>query len=230
MNTPPPDRIRALPRYELVRNDSPDGRSYATALGSFSSVTTILEGSRDNTSLLLWRESVGEERANFISSLACHRGTKHHEAIERFLEDGTEPDFCFLNTPYWKSTRTFLTRIEHPVLMEGAIWHPHGFAGTLDCLAYLTEDGAQPTLLDWKTADSPRKPDKIYEYSLQLAAYRAGANYVYSSQGLSIQRALLVVAIADAEPQIEEFDADALDQLYKHFQARLERFTYAKRS
>lgn len=191
-------------------------------------MTTILSGSRDNSRLDEWRESVGEQRADFISSLACHRGTKHHEAIERFLLDGTEPPFDFLNTPYWKSTRSFLATVERPLLLEGAIWHPDGFAGSLDCLAYLPEDDSQPTLLDWKTADSPRKPDKLYEYSLQLAAYVAGANYVYSRHGLRVKKAKLVVAIADQAPQIEEYDSNTLDQLYKHFQARMQRFTYSR--
>lgn len=230
MTTPPRERIRALPRYELTRTDSTDGRTYGTELGTFASVTTILEGSRDNSGLQLWRESVGESRADFISSLACHRGNRHHEAIERFLTDGTEPAFDFINTPYWKSSRAFLSRIDYPVLLEGAVWHPHGFAGSLDCLAYLSDDGLQPTLLDWKTADSKRKPDKMYEYSLQVAAYVAAANCVYARAGLHVERAMIVVAIADSQPQIEEFDAAALAQLYKHFQARLERFVYARKS
>ena len=222
-------RLTALPKFELTRIDSPDGRSYSTSLGSFASVTTILEGSRDNTALQRWRESVGEVRAEFISSLACYRGTKHHEAIEKYLLDGSEPPFDFLNTPYWKSTKAFLAQIEQPILMEGAIWHPAGFAGTLDCIAYLPEDDHQPTLLDWKTADSRRKPDKIYEYSLQCAAYVAGANYVYANQNLKIQRAKIVVAIPDSSPQIVSLGPSDLEQLYKHFQARLECFTYARR-
>lgn len=223
------NRLTHLPRYELTRIDGPDGRSYGTALGSLASVTTILSGSRDNSGLEEWRESVGEERAEFITSLACFRGTTLHTHIEQFLLDGTEPEFSFLHTPYWKSARPFVATVERPILLEGAIWHPDGFAGSLDCLAYLPEDGVQPTLLDWKSADSVRKPAKLYEYSLQLAAYRAGANYVYSRHGLSIPRAVLVVAIADAPAQIVEYDANALDQLYLHFKARLERFTFSRR-
>jgi genome maintenance exonuclease 1 len=223
------ERLRFLPRYEPVRGETPEGeRTYSTPVGSFHSVTTILSGSRDNSGLELWRESVGTERADFISSLACHRGTKHHEAIERFLIDGSEPGFNFLQTPYWKSTRSFLDTIDAPLLLEGAVWHPDGFAGTLDAICYLTEDGDQPTLCDWKTADSPRKPDKLYEYSLQVAAYTAAANYVYAAQGLQISRAKIVVAIADAPPQIETLEADALQQLYRHFLARLQRFTHAR--
>jgi genome maintenance exonuclease 1 len=222
-------RIAALPRYEPHHHITESGeREYLTPLGTAASVTTILHGSRDNSGLEEWRESIGPERADFISSLASHRGTRHHAHIEQFLTDGTEPAFNFLYTPYWKSTRAFLNRIESPVLLEGAIWHPDGYAGTLDAIAYLPEDGLQPTLLDWKTADSPRNAAKLYEYSLQVAAYTAAANHVYGHMGLHITRALIVVAIADSPAQIEELPEDALAQLFRHFQARLQRFTYAR--
>lgn len=227
--TSPPERLRVLPRYEPVRSHDGEERAYSTPVGLCPSVTTILSGSRDQSGLEAWREAVGPERADFISSLACHRGTKHHEAVERYLTDGTEPAFNFLQTPYWKSSRAFLDTIDAPLLMEGAVWHPDGFAGTLDCIAYLTEDGTQPSLLDWKTRENgPCKPDKVYEYSLQLAAYTAGANYVYGHMGLNITQAKLVVAIADSAPQIVTLDEGALNQLYKHFLARLQRFTFAR--
>ena len=223
------ERIPFLPRYEPVRTHQDDERLYQTPVGLCPSVTTVLSGSRDNSGLEAWRDAVGAERADFICSLASHRGTKHHEAVERFLIDGTEPGFCFLQTPYWESTRPFLDTVVTPLLMEGAVWHPEGYAGTLDCVAYLSEDGLQPTLLDWKTADSPRKPDKIYEYSLQCAAYVKAVNYVYGHLGLKIEQAKIVIAIADQLPQIETLDSKALSQLYKHFLARLKRFTYARK-
>jgi hypothetical protein len=226
LTTPhPPNRISALPRYELVR--SPEGL-YSTSIGGFYSVTTILDGSRDNSGLLEWRESVGEERARFICDLACFRGTNHHAAVERFLTDATEPEFDFLQTPYWKSVRPFLSTVDRPLLLEGAVWHPDGFAGTLDCIAYMADDLDQPTLCDWKTALSYRNKSKMYEYSLQVAAYTAAANYLYKSSGLCIERAMIVVALPDESPQIEVLHKDALEQLYKHFQARIQRFTYAR--
>lgn len=221
-------RLAALPRYEPVRTHEDGERLYSTPIGPGYSVTTILAGSRDNSSLELWRESVGAERADFISSFACFRGSEHHLNIERFLTDGTEPEFSFATTPYWKSTRSFLDTIERPVLLEGTVWHPDGFAGMLDALCYLKGDGLQPTLLDWKSADSIRKPDKIYEYSLQCAAYRAAANYVYADYGLNITRAKIVVAIADSSPQIVTLERAALDQLYLHFKARHQHFTFAR--
>lgn len=223
------ERIRLLPRYEPVRSHEGDERAYATPLGPMPSVTTVLSGSRDNSGLEEWRESIGIERANEILKVACFRGTGHHENIEHFLTDGSEPKFNFLTTPYWKSTRSFIRAIERPVLLEGAVWHPDKFAGTLDCIAYLPGDGVQPTLLDWKTADTPRKPNKLYDYSLQCAAYVAAANHVYGHMGLAIERAAIVVALPDQEPQIVWIDADALAQYYQHFLARLQRFTFARK-
>ena len=68
----------------------------------------------------------------------------------------------------------------------------------------------------------------MYEYSLQVAAYTAAANYVYRAQGLNITRALIVVAIPDETPQIEELDERKLSQYFKHFEARIKRFTRAR--
>lgn len=218
-------RIRALPRFELIRNDSEDGRTYDTPDGEKASVTNILQGTRDQRSLQEWRENVGEERADFIRNTASFRGTQLHAAVEHYLIDGSTPAFSFLVTPYWKSIRPFVETVEQTVILEAPVWHQDGYAGTLDCIAYLPESDSQPSLLDWKTADRQCKPDKLYEYSLQLAAYRAAANYVYKPQGLQIDHAALIVAIPDDKYQRHDLDKDALDQLYRHFLARLQRFT-----
>lgn len=203
-------------------------RFYETPLGKCPSVTTILSGSSDKSGLDAWRKFVGPEKADAISHTAKTRGDLHHNNVERYLLDGCEPAYNMLAEPYWKSTRQFLQKIEKPLCMEGAVWHPDGFAGAFDCIAYMPKDGDQPTLLDWKTADSPRKPQKIYEYSLQVSAYTVAANYVYKNMGLDIKQAMIVVAIADQKPQIEVLDQKTITQLYRHFQLRIERFTYAR--
>jgi hypothetical protein len=221
-------RIQALPRFELTRNDHEDGRTYSTPDGNFASVTNILSGTRDQTGLQQWRESVGEERADAIRDTAAFRGTKLHEAVEHYLLDGATPPFSFLVSPYWNSIRPFIETVEHTVVLEAQVWSPNGYAGTLDCIAYLPEDGSQPTLLDWKSSLRICKPDKLYEYSLQLAAYRAAANHVYKPQGLQIDHAALIIAIPDEKYQRHDLDKEALDQLYLHFLARVQRFTRAR--
>lgn len=228
---PPPleRRLTHLPAYEPVRQFNEDGeREYITPLGVATGVTSILSSSRDNSGLQLWREGVGEQRADFIRDLAAFRGTAHHTNIENYLREGTKPPFSFLTDPYWRSSWPFIETIETTLLQEGALWHPDGFAGTCDCIAYLPEDDLQPTLLDWKTADKPLAPLKVYDYCLQVAAYVAAANYVYASHGLNITRAVIVIALRAQPHQVEYLNAKALTQYFKHFQARLKRYTFAR--
>lgn len=219
---------KVLARYEVARTMVDGERAYATPEGNMYSVTTILSGSGDNRGLLQWREGIGEKRADEIVAAACWRGDKHHLNIEHLLKTGLEPKLNLITETYWKSTRPFLDCITKPLLIEGAVWHPEKYAGTLDCLALTTEFGNYPVLLDWKTADAPRNKQKIYNYSLQLAAYREAANHVYKNVGLRVDYAQLVIALPSKPPQIETFDADALDQLFRHFIGRKNKFLSRK--
>ena len=85
--------------------------------------------------------------------------------------------------------------------------------------------GDEPILLDWKTSDRPKTKERLYDYSLQCDAYAKAASYVYSNLGIKVRTAKIVIAVADDVCQVETLDADALEQLYVHFKARLTRFT-----
>lgn len=219
---------RALPRYEIARTMVDGERAYATPDGDMYSVTTILSNTGDQRALMQWREGIGEERAKDIVEAACWRGEQHHLNIEKLLEDGVEPELNFITAAYWKSIRPFLDCVTKPLLIEGAVWHPENYAGTLDCIAHTTEFGDKPVLLDWKTADKPRNKQKVYTYSLQLAAYREAVNYVYANTGLKVDYAQLAIALPNRSPQIETFDGEALDQLFRHFLGRKNKFLSGK--
>ena len=127
---------------------------------------------------------------------------------------------------YWRSIRPFLDQIQTPLLIEGAVWNSKDrYAGTLDCVATLSEFGDEPILLDWKTSDRKKTPDRLYDYTLQAAAYVKAANYVYRDLGVHIKRAFIVVAVAHEPCQVKILDEKQLAQLYVHFKARLKRFT-----
>lgn len=218
------DRVTELPVFKIPRVTTDEERTYETPEGEKRSVTTILDATEDKTKLEEWREWVGQAEADFIRDFAAFRGTLTHSQIEHFLLTKEEPPYYYASQPYWKSASTFVRMIDAPLLMEFPVWHPDGYAGTPDCLAYLNEWDTQPVLLDWKTADAPAKEFKIYKYGLQLAAYRHAINHVYGSYGIDVDKACLVIALPDELPQIEWFDANALDQLYQHFLGRLQRF------
>jgi hypothetical protein len=110
------------------------------------------------------------------------------------------------------------------------VWHPEGYAGSIDWLGYFSDSAAQPELADWKTAERPIKPIKLYEYSLQLSAYVAALNHVYKPQDLHITRARLVVAMPlPSRPGRDLSTRTPLKQLFQHFRARIQRFTYARK-
>ena len=222
-----PVEIPRLPHYEACRVNENGQRLYETPDGKFYSVTTLLSGSKDMSGITEWRESIGEKAADQILKIACARGDATHLNVENFLLHGEEPKLNLLTKPYWKSIRPFLDLVDRPLLIEGAVWHPSGYAGTLDCLATLKEDPTKAVLLDWKTSDARKKKDRLYDYSLQCAAYVKAANYVYANLGLNIETAKIVIAVADDEVQVETLDKDALDQLFIHFKARMSRFTKA---
>ena len=245
-----PSRLDTLPLFHLNRVTTEEERTYETPAGIARSVTTVLDRTGDSTKLAEWRESIGEARAKQIRAMAAYRGEQTHQAIENYLLTGTEPAFSFLTTPYWNSIKEFVYRIDAPLIMEAPVWYndetpPEGdplvatlsedenkpkflYAGTLDCLAYLNASDTQPTLIDWKTADKPLKPWKVYNYSLQLAAYWKAANYVYGSHGLHVTRAMITVAMPDEPAQFHILEEEELEQLYLHFLGRLQHFIYSR--
>jgi hypothetical protein len=167
-----------------------------------------------------WRAWKGEEQANTILKIAGWRGTSMHKAIEDFLMFQQEPKRCMLTTPYWNSIKPFLRKIQHTALIEGAIWHPDGFAGTIDWLGYHIDDNGGISLADWKSAERKADEEKLYDYKIQAATYVAGAEYVYSDLGLYIPRARIVIAIPDAKCQVVLLQRHELEQLFIHFKAR----------
>lgn len=211
-----------LPKYTLEREDEHPlgGRHYNTPLGWAGSVTNKLQRSKNMTKINEWREWKGKEKADQILKVAGWRGAKTHNSIEHYLLTGEEPKHCMLATPYWNSIRPFVCQIKHTTLMEGAVWHPDGFAGSLDHLGYHEADDGEISLSDWKSAEKPADEEKLYDYKLQVAAYIAAAEFVYSEFNLFIPRARIVVSIPDARCQIILLQRDELKQLFIHFQAR----------
>ena len=206
-------------------------------------MTTIIDATEDKEGLLNWIAWKGEHAANTIRDNAGYRGTLMHEHIENYFNEGIIPEFTSMHDicivqPYWDCILPFLPAIEKPIIQEARVWHDEGFAGTLDSLAYPNTneydfkkiiDPTQPSLWDWKSADKPMKPVKIYRYALQLAAYWAASNFVYKTNGLDLSHAVLACAIDGYKfPQVIEFGLEELKQYYEHFLARLQQYAFSR--
>ena len=75
----------STPPLEDITRENIDGkRHYRTSAGTFISITTLLS-SKTPQGVLDWRESVGDDVANYVMRVAANRGSKVHEIIENYL-------------------------------------------------------------------------------------------------------------------------------------------------
>ena len=71
--------------FEELKTTNEDGqRVYQTPDGNFPSITTVL-GRKKAQFFKEWRERVGEEEANKITTKATRRGTGMHTVVELSL-------------------------------------------------------------------------------------------------------------------------------------------------
>lgn len=198
-------------------------RHYTTPEGlKFPGVTTILGHSKppsDKYALDSWYEREGFESAEEIKNRGIFYGNLTHKRIENFLEGlPSEPHLDWEEEALWNSVVDFLPRVSDVHLIEGAVWHPSGYAGTVDCIARL--DG-ELMLLDWKTARKPKQKSYILDYYLQASAYVQAIEHVY---GLRLERAAIVVALRQRKCQVFSLERSQIDDYLRFWKLRMLRW------
>ena len=198
--------------YTPINRDTVEGkRLYTLPDGSrVPSVTTILDKTKPKEkqeALANWRKSVGEKRATEITTEAAGRGTRMHKFLEDYVKnDRNMPDPG--SNPFSKQAHNMAKQIvEHGLKNADEIWGievplyvPGLYAGTTDaCGVY----HGQPSILDYKQTNKPKKKEWIEDYFLQLCAYAAAHNEVH---GTDIRQGAILMAVApkEIEPGIFE--------------------------
>ena len=123
---------------DITRKNISGKRLYETPDGNFPSITTVLS-SLSKASIQEWRNKVGAEEANRISTQASRRGTKTHKIIEDYLQNqqdylsGHFPD----NIELFKSIQSILDiHIGSIYGLEVSLWSKDlGVAG--QCLSLI---------------------------------------------------------------------------------------------
>jgi genome maintenance exonuclease 1 len=203
------------------------GRQYYSFQGSvYTGVTTVLSATRsseDEQRFKDWEEKVGRQEAQRIRKESTQRGKVLHRQIEGYLNGHvTEHDTAVEEYQnYWQSINPLLEQIEEAYLVEGAVWHPYGFAGVVDALVNLN---GELWICDWKTSTKLKKWSWIEDYCLQVAAYTAAVNRVYRDYGIRVSQAMVAIALPQTEAQIFRIEREALMEYWEMFQQRLEQF------
>lgn len=191
---------KPFPKIEIPRKEIDGKRYYVTPSGEhYRSVTTILsELTKD--SIQEWRDRVGEQEANKISSSASRRGTKLHTMMEDYV--GNVEDFAlnkmptttslFLDIqPFVDSNLEEVYGIEYPLYSDRL-----RAAGTSDLIC---KYAGKPTVLDYKTSSKRKKEQWIENYFIQSTAYSLMVKERYD---FDIEQIVIMIAVEGDKPQV----------------------------
>jgi hypothetical protein len=190
-----------VPRVEINGK-----RFYATPDGNkLPSVTTILDKTKPEekkAALQAWRNRVGAERAQQITTEAANRGTRMHTYLEHYVKHGEmkdRPGNPFA-VPSWVMAQTVIdqgltNRVNEFWGYEVPLYFPGVYAGTTDAAGvHLNEDA----ILDYKQTNKPKKIEWIEDYFLQLCAYAEAHNEVY---GTHIKKGVILMCV---KPDVDD--------------------------
>lgn len=194
-------------------------RHYSYEGQIYPSISTILAATKpeqERQALQRWRNRVGAQQAQKISTAACRRGTSVHKAIQYFLTQQPLPDDVNFNN-YWHSIKPVLEGVATVYLVESTVYNQkHGYAGQFDCLG---EWQGELCLFDWKTASKPKKLEWITDYCLQVTAYTAAINHLYN---VKIEQGIIAIALEDRLAQIFHLNTAELQDYWEQFLIRLQ--------
>lgn len=205
--------------YQQLDRISENGtRFYVTSNGQkLPSVTSILDRTKPEASrvaLAEWRKRVGAERAQQITTEAANRGTRMHTFLEHYVRTGEMRERP--SNPFaWPShamaqvvVQQGLQNVDEFWGVEIPLYFPGIYAGTTDGCGI---HQGQPSILDYKQSNKPKRSEWIEDYRLQLAAYAEAHNEVYGTQ---ICRGVILMCVRPeiddqgnivTEPQYQEF-------------------------
>lgn len=185
--------------YTPCNRETIDGkRHYCLPDGSkVPSVTTILDRTKpqeEKDALQRWRKSVGEQRAQEITTEAANRGTRMHSYLENYVLSGDMkplPSNPFAQPSWFMAAEVILNglgNVDEFWGVEVPLYYSGLYAGTTDCLGVWK---GKPAIMDFKQSNKPKKREYISSYFLQLAAYAQAHNNMH---GTDINTGVILMA------------------------------------
>lgn len=194
----------------------PEGRLYETPSGKrYPSVTNIVGSIGDKSYLEEWRNKVGSEVADKITSDAARRGSFIHQCCENYLlgKPNTFNMFQHTERDMFEALLPVLEGIGDVHALETPLWSDKlQCAGTVDLIA--VHDG-KLKVIDWKNSRRFRDKKDIPGYFAQMAAY---AYMFWERTGVAISS--IMVAITVEEYGLLCYNEDVREHLKVFHQAR----------
>lgn len=187
-----------IPRLRQI-NETCGGSSrrlYETPTGDkYPSVTTVV-GFSTADKIVEWRNKVGAEEANRISSRASKRGTSIHSLCEGYLKNESQ-DISIFDQDVFNSLKPHLDRIDNIHCIETPLYsHKLQIAGTVDLIA---EYDGYLYVIDFKTSKKPKKEEWITNYFTQVAAY---SFCFWELTGILVDKSKIIIGVDDSDAQV----------------------------
>jgi genome maintenance exonuclease 1 len=198
-------------------------RHYCLPDGSkVPSVTTILDKTKSQESreaLQKWRDAIGHDRAQKITTEAANRGTRMHSYLESYIiQDDMKPlpSNPYAHPSWFMAAQVILEGlcnvtecwgVEVPVYYSGL------YAGTTDLVGCWK---GRPAIMDFKQSNKVKKREYIEDYFLQLAAYAQAHN---DTHGTTIDQGVILMCVQPKElpdggyetPKYLEFEVNSAE-------------------
>ena len=198
-----------------------DGHRFYEINGTnYPSITTVL-GIQKTKELQKWRDSIGNDVANWEMGRAARRGKATHTLVEQYLKGETPSERSVLPLGLFRLLKPYVDQINNIHLLEAIMYsHKLTVAGQVDCVA---EYNGKLSVIDFKTANKERQESWIDNYFLQTTAY---AQMYEETFGKNIDQIDIILASEDGSVQNfvkEKKDymsplMKSIDEFYKYYQ------------
>lgn len=193
--------VTNLPVLQTLKVEETDGRRHYISPNGLKlpSVTTVL-GHFGKQKILEWKNRIGHEEAQKISTRASIRGTKFHSMMEKYLAneqnifENVMPDMkqSFLDV------KKEIDKIDNIHYIESMLYSEViGIAGRTDVIG---EYEYVPSIIDFKTSTRHKRREWILNYFEQGTAY----SLMYEEMtGIQINQIVVIVSVDGADgPQV----------------------------
>jgi len=181
-----------------LKIENVDGkRHYVTPDGNkYISITTLLSN-LSKAGIQEWRNRVGAEEANRISTKASRQGTGVHSICESYIknEDGFLDGRMPNEVEMFQSIESLLDCIDDVHCVEGALYSDElKLAGRTDLIA---EFDNQLAVIDYKTSRKIKTWEMCHSYFMQGAFY---AMAYEERTGIPINNIVIIMAVENEKP------------------------------
>lgn len=189
-------------------------RVYAVGEENYPSISTICSF-RKRKSIAEWRNRVGAEEANKISTRAATVGTSLHSIVEDYLNNNLDVERYkdkYLALLLFKQAKSMLNRINNIHFQEAPLYsHEFGIAGRVDCIA---EFDNVLSIIDFKTSSKEKQESWIENYFVQETGY---AKMYEERSGIKVKQIVTLITCQNGETQVFIKDPDDYVPLLKDY-------------